>query len=197
MEHTGIILYKNKKSQYKVTVFDKERGKIDIFFLTTEKYPIGSIISYSLLEQRNSFNVKHFILEKSPCFLATIDILFLHHVLEIITFFSPSCYPITPVFNLSLSLYNEHSQRWMHNILLKKIFVCKLLLLIGNYDQIESIDSTFLHSFSHTPIDMIDPTSLDLAQEKNIDAWLHHCLASHPAISNFKTIHFLTKNRIV
>lgn len=197
MESVGIILRHYSYSVYKIACLDQQLGRIDLILSRQKSIMVGGLMQYTAEPKKNNYFIKSLSLIDIPLQLAQSDLLFFHHVLELIYFFVPVGTPPYELFDLLLFLYNNADQVWVQHRVLKKIFLCKLLLDIGVYGEMHIPMLAYIRKIVQLPIDIIDPESLDLADEKMIDQWLQQCVETHPAISNFKTVHFLTKNRIL
>lgn len=196
MESAGIVLRHYPYSKHKIAVLDQKIGRVDLFLSFESRAMVGSFMHYTLEHKKNNYYITLPVLVDIPFVLAKTDLLFFHHVLELIYFFVPEGTPAYDLFDLALFLYDDSNYTWLEHMQLKKIFLCKLLLSVGVYCETSLIRLVNLKSVLALPIDMIDPESLDLADEKKIDQWLEQCVSMHPAISKFKTVHFLMKNRI-
>jgi hypothetical protein len=73
----------------------------------------------------------------------------------------------------------------------KKLYLFKLLSTIGIQAEIPNIPAFKLHLFLAMPPVQMSEEVLDEESEKILDEWLRVCVAEHPAIEQFKTIHFL------
>ena len=171
-------------------MLDKKLGRIDLFFSVMGRWTVGSLVNYTVTYKKNAHFVDMFHLYAVPLALAHIDLLFFHQVLEIVYFFVPQGMPTYDLFHFLLCLYQDELPLWISHAILKKIFLCKLLVLIGVYEETNFSRSTFFKQLLALPIDSIDTASLSLTDEKNIDCWLQRSLAAHPAINTFKTMHF-------
>ena len=130
-----------------------------------------------------------------PLALGGSDVLFLHHIFEIMYYFAPIGSCVQGVFDLLAFLYSiEHmlmSRRF------KKFFLFKLLMLLGVTPEIESIYLSSLYQLQHIAIDTFDDAIVDDSDEKKLDKWLWCCIWQHPYVNEFKTVHFLAKNRTI
>jgi len=81
---TGIILKKDFSKNFQIFLLDSQLGKI-IVTPNTDNLCVGAIIQYQRAQKRNAiFSIDTIAL---PIALAKDDILFLHHILELIRFF--------------------------------------------------------------------------------------------------------------
>ena len=181
----------------KVVLLDAQLGIIEGCFVSTNGWQVGACIRYEADYKHTLYFIKSFRLEDLPLAIAAQDILFLHHILELIYFF-------VPIGSCSIGLYNllEFLYTYATHILVadrrwKKLFICYVLYTIGMYDERSLRTYQFLRTLTSTPIDRVDVGFLDLAREREIDQWLLHCLELHPKVGDFKTMHFLTIHRIV
>lgn len=194
LDSVGIILKKNNLSPHKITILDKIQGKIDCITPITS-LSIGALITYSLKQEQSSLFMKEYQLVYIPFSLAQTDILFFHHVLELIYYFTYPNSCTSKIFDLLQLLYSlEHEKLSTQT---KKIFLLKLLLsmdIIPNLNKKEEIN---LNEYAMITLDNIMELSLEKADEKKLDAWLWYCVYEHPYANKFKTTQFLSNNRIL
>jgi len=186
----GVVLKSLTHDRNKFSVFERHAGKVTRFF--SNDTPLqGALISYFV--ERTACQISKMHILDVPFQLAKHDIVFLHHVLEICYYFLPARAPARAPFDLLMYLYN--SPRSFMCTQNKKIFLFKLLVSFGYYADCAPLSiATFnwLHSES---IDSLANSPLHLEIERKMDAWLYLCVSEHPQIRNFKTVHFLKKNK--
>ena len=83
----GIILRKNSSSPYKMVVLDKVQGKIECI-TTTPSLSTGALITYNIRQQQAIHFISDSTLLYIPLSFAQADMLFFHHVLELIYYFT-------------------------------------------------------------------------------------------------------------
>ena len=122
------------------------------------------------------------------------NLLFFHHVFELCYYFIPVGLSSKNIFQHLLFLYR--SDKIFDNICLQKLFVGKLLFMLGVYPPEklfnESLYVNFVNLFSK-PIDMLVKLDIDLEYKKKLNFWLLGCVNVHPCVGSFKTVHFLRK----
>lgn len=184
---TGIVL--KKLSSHKVALLDKERGRLDA--ITLKPLCIGSLLHYHIEKERGTIvYLTDTVLTDLPFALARKDILFWHHVLELCFYFIPLASHTAELFELCTFLYTvDRDVCW--SMQAKKIYLFKLLHVIGVYPQLPQLSPATLHHFITLPMaDIIDEV-LDGYHEKKLDEWLRVCVSDHPAVMQFNTIHYL------
>src|ERR1700743_3259946 len=108
LDSVGIILKKNELSPHKLIILDKIQGKIECVS-STSFLSVGALITYNI-KQKGLIN---FICDNTliyiPLSLAQTDMLFFHHVLELIYYFTNIGNHCPEVFDLLSFLYtHEH-----------------------------------------------------------------------------------------
>ncbi len=176
-------------SPHKNALLDREHGRLD--GIAIRPPVLGALIVYTVERERAG---AHFIGESSvidlPFFLARSDILFWHHVLELCYYFVPIGSHAPELFELLLFLYTVDTiSLW--GIHAKKLYLFKLLSTIGMQPELPHIPDFRMHQFMALPPDQLSNEVLDEKSEKILDEWLRVCVSEHPAIEQFKTMHFL------
>ena len=188
----GIILKKDHSSQYKVVILDKVRGKIECV-ATTPSFSAGTLITYNIRQERATHFISDSTLLYSPLSLAQTDILFFHHVLELIYYFTQIGNCAKDVFDLLAYLYaTEHGAITMQ---FKKFFLLKLLTSMGSTPEIDTSRTDTITQLNNIDIKQLNTMTIDAVDEKKLDRWLWCCVWQHPYVNEFKTVHFLAENR--
>lgn len=186
---TGIVLKTFVPKKQKIAVLDQYAGRIDVVIFGAYVSP-GSHISYALKSARTVIQISDVTLENLPLHLAREDLLFLHHILEILYHFLPIGGCIEGIFELLHNLFLIKPVAWsIHG---KKIFVFRLLMIIGMYPETQILSVPHIRILNNIQVDTMHATHLDLECGKALDQWLRHVIGHHPLIEYFNTIHFLT-----
>lgn len=192
LDSVGIILKKNHLLPHKVCILDKMQGKIECINSTTTSSP-GALITYNI--QQRGFT--HFISDNKliyiPLSLAQTDMLFFHHILELIYYFTNIGNSCQEVFNLLAFLYS--TEHILLTIQSKKFFLLKLLTSMGSMPEISTVRTYIVNYLNTLGIEELNNITLSISDEKKLDSWLWSCIWQHPYVNEFKTIHFLAKNR--
>lgn len=191
-EYSGIVLKQYDHSQYKFGLLDSKLGVIEGIFLST-RVMSGALLRYDLKENNGRYFINNFEVLDVPLSLAKLDLLFVHHVLELCFYFMPTGSGNHTIFELLMLLYKSSQVVW--SVQAKKIFLFKLLTTIGLYDEHPIFKKPFIIQLLHTSIDNIHTQSIDLECEKDIMNWLSICVFDHPDIKYFKTTAFLSEHR--
>jgi len=192
LDSVGIILKKNELSPHKIIILDKMQGKIECVSPTLS-LSVGALVTYNIKKQ----GIMHFISNTTliyiPITLAQTDMLFFHHVLELIYYFTSMEIHSPEVFDLLSFLYsNEHIATAPQS---KKIFLLKLLTSMGSVPEINKTRTDYIAHLAITDIQQLNTITIALSHEKELDRWLWCCVWQHPYVKEFKTVHFLAKNR--
>ena len=192
LDSVGIILKKNESSPYKIMVLDKIQGKIECV-TTDTSFSTGALITYNIRPKGSVHFISDTSLVYVPLSLASTDMLFFHHVLELIYHFTHIGNCAKEVFDLLAFLYStEHSAMTMQS---KKFFLLKLLTCMGSAPEITQVRTEFVARLTTIAIKQLSTTVIAATHEKELDQWLWCCVWQHPYVNEFKTVHFLAKNR--
>lgn len=192
----AIVLKRLMPRQQKAIVLDKQRGKIDIILSNQDqsnRLCNGALVSYSLEERNNRRFIQSLNIKQVPFAWARHDILFLHHVLEIASFFLPFENVQSGVFEHLSMLYDVLPQADANNSLFKKRFLVTFFTMIGMVPDstLEGFgDGRAVDSPEQEPL-YCDP-SLKNESLESLDRWLAQCIQLHPQVEAFKTLSFLT-----
>jgi hypothetical protein len=192
LDSVGIILRKNELSPNKIIVLDKIQGKIECVS-SAHSLSIGALITYNIKKQGTMNFMSDSTLIYIPLSLAQTDMLFFHHVLELIYYFTQVGNCCQEVFDLLAFLYStEHTSMTIQS---KKFFLLKLLTSMGIIPDISQIRSASTAQLSSLDIKQCDAMIISVSDEKELDRWLWCCVWQHPYVNQFKTVHFLAQNR--
>lgn len=189
-KNTAIILKTFLHKSSKITLFDKELGKIQAVYSGADIYA-GALLEYVAIDKGHIFFLKEVELINAPLAVAREDILFVHHILELVFVVAPDHQRLPDVYELLQWIYE--TQWSYHSIIIKKLFVLKLFVLLGIYSENFVRRAPQLYQLLAEPIDIIATQALDLEIKQLLDHWLYECAASHPYINQLKTIAFLQK----
>ncbi len=189
-KNNAIILKTFLGKSSKITLFDQEFGKINAVYAGTDIYA-GALLEYIAINKGHIFFLKEVEIINAPLAIAREDILFVHHILELVYLCAPEHQRLPEIFELLQWLYNTQWQ--YHSMNIKKLFVLKLFLLLGIYSENLVRQAPYLYQLLAEPIDIIATHALDLEIKQLLDHWLYECAASHPYINQLKTIAFLQK----
>lgn len=181
--YTGIVLYVPPRRGV-ISLLDKDHGRIDCITSIKGSYSPGEMISYQVIKKGDRFFVDYCRLLYSPLFLARLDILFLHHIIELVRTLVPCGVYEPDLFPLLRNLYTES----VPTSLVKKIMISNILAIVGIF--VEPIPES-CKTFWKIPIDMINLGSLHLLYEQHLDGWLTRCFSQHPLLCDLKTVRLL------
>jgi hypothetical protein len=188
----GIILKKMAQSPYKIALLDKKQGRIESIIYSSESV-VGSLITYSLKKQQGYYAISDNQLLYMPLSLGKTDLLFFHHVLELIYYFAPTGSCVSGVFDLLAFLYT--AEHMLMSVQCKKFFLLKLLTLLGASPDWQGLCTVGINQLNQMAVTQCDSIIMDTTTEKELDRWLWCCVWQHPYVNEFKTVHFLEKNR--
>lgn len=188
----GVILRKSDTSPHKVVILDKVQGKIECVTAVTS-LSVGALITYNITQRQSVYFMSDTSLVYIPLSLAHTDMLFFHHVLELIYYFTyvGNCSPET--FDLLAFLYSiDHT---VMTVQFKKFFLLKLLISMGSIPELHEIHTDFIAHLNTMHIKELSNITINATHEKELDRWLQCCIWQHPYGNEFKTVHFLAENR--
>lgn len=190
---SGIIIQFIQASKHKIALLDYHRGHIN-GITALSNLSIGALISYTIRTTQSTYFIENIQLLYLPLPLAQTDILFLHHILELIYYFSPVESCNTDIFTLIQSLYTTYNCTMQRNT--KKLFVLKLFTTLNIIPELSEIRTTEINRLSLAHIDQLYTENIDTPTEKKLDRWLWYCIYQHPYANKFKTTHFLDETRM-
>lgn len=190
----GIILRKSTHSQHKISLLDKYHGRIE-GIVQSPNLCVGGLISYAFDQQPYNYIIRDIELIYTPLQLGSIDLLFLHHVLELLYYFAPVGSCVNGIFDLLAFLYSIEDMLISEKF--KKFFLLKVLTFLGVIPELDSIRFSSITALCNTRIDLFSDDMVDEEIEKKLHTWLCHCVWQHPYANEFKTVHFLDNNRVI
>lgn len=189
-KNIGIVLKQCSQKNNTIFVLDYKNGKIKCIH-NKNNILTGSIINYFITNNKSPYFIESIELLQTPFEIATDDILFLHHILEICDIFLPTQHQAKEIFNLIVNLYKFESE--IKNRNKKKLFIFKLLTLLGIYPEKTRFRTAYFNYLATESIDNIILKNLNLKDEQELNNWLHCCMTDQQEFSKFKTVNFLYK----
>lgn len=189
--HQAIILQNFNPRQKKISVLDQEFGRIEGTvspLVVLERMAPGIVINYFIRTWKNTNVFYDIEIIDEPMYYAQTDLLFMHHVLEVCSFFLPLHDSNEQIFHFVKLLYEENSL--FIDGLTKKLFLCKFFTLIGVYpDNARVYGAEFFSLISGAINSNFEADNHAL--NRKLRMWLLGCIATHPQSAAMKTIHFL------
>lgn len=171
-----------------MVVLDQYLGKIEAV-PPSDKYTPGGHIRY-YAQMRGQIYFLHTIeLIDVPLMLAREDILFLHHVLELVYFSTPFASTVPEVFGLIYQLYGNPMPA--QSIDYKMVYLFKLLVALGMHPEESRFQDANYYLLARESIDTIINNSIHLEIKQALHEWVRACVLVHPLVHVFKTMHFL------
>jgi len=191
MKHVrGIIL---KHHGRRLIVLEEGGQRVDLYVTYHVSYARlseGVVISYSAqCDGKQKLSISQPALEYFPLILARHDIVFLHTLLELCYYFVPEGSCSRGVFDFFIEIYELSENHIPFN---KKLVICKLLTLVGQYPVSYELQS-LIQRVSVTPIDKIGQSGIELAEEELYDEWMRWCMTDHPYGRWFKAVPLFMK----
>jgi hypothetical protein len=189
----GIVIASQLPQRNKIVLLDAYDGKM-VCVSDRQAVSHGMLLHYYIRHDRNTSFLYASELVATMGLVASYDLLFFHHIMELCYYFLPFDCPVPQVFELLHHLYQTAPLESFE----KKIFLCKFFVLIGLYPELDCGDSARMCQLALVPIDRMLSHCVDLGfKEAELDMWLRMCVLAHPYREQFKTIHFLTADRRV
>lgn len=209
----GIVLKSYLPRKHKYLLLDREQGAIEVVAISQEQSQRlcnGAIVAYHAREQRSIFVLQSVDILAVPFAWARHDILFLHHLLEITSFFVRPGNPAPEIFDLLQIVYKSSLRS---SKLFKKLVVARFFLSLGSWPETDlwqkpemigaleivgkggdfeytaddiSVGNSELYNHRH------QIQSLDVELMLALDAWLWACIREHPHQAMLNTVHFLS-----
>lgn len=191
--NTGIILRVDFSNKQKIAIYDRALGKLEFNVWSDKSRNLnlcnGMLINY-VIGKDSRLLINNINIINAPFELAKLNILFLHHILELSYYFTSPGVEDVELFDLIYFLFYSFDQ--LENLRLQKIILVRFFLLLGFYPEDDGAKNYFYYLMS-IPIDSIMAMAIDLKYEKELDLWIMKCINMHPYARSFKTKHFLNK----
>lgn len=192
MNNVGIVVKNYFPHKAKYSILDRDLGKI-VGIPVHDTVSLGAQIEYTVKEKGDIYFIADIRLLEMPLDAARHNILFLHHTLELCEQFVPIGSYIPGLFELVEILYRFPQS--LCTIVGKRVFLCKLFTVLGIYPEGAQFHDVQFHRVAGLSIDsFLQHENIGLFCEKQLRQWLMHCIATHPYVKNFKTVHFLVLN---
>jgi len=186
------LILQTDPSRGRATLLDQLEGKVERFIKPTKRalHMVRGALIWCLPHKKRTRTVVE-VLEviRVPFDIAILDILFLHHILEMCSLFALPQNREQNVFDLMQFLYDDHAKLRASSS--KKFFLFRILMALGcSPDEIYFQQPDFYWLVA-VPIDTLLEHKIDVTIESFIDAWLRDCIKAYPMIDSMKTSHFL------
>lgn len=185
---SGIILKTFFPKKMKMVVLDQQLGKIEAV-PRSDAYSPGAHITYYAQMRGQIYFLQAIEIIDMPMALAQDDILFLHHVLEVIYFSTPFASSVPEVFGLVQQLYGVCHTAYSRDF--KMAYLFKLLVALGLHPEDARFHDANYYLLARESIDTIMNKSIHLDIKQAMHEWVRACVLVHPLIHVFKTMHFL------
>lgn len=169
-------------------MLDQQLGKIEAV-PPSDAYTPGSLICYYAHARGQVYFLHSIELLDMPLALAKDDILFLHHVIELVYFSSPFATSVPEVFGLVYQLYELKQNSYDNDF--KMVYLFKLLVALGMHPEESRFHDANYYLLARESIDTIINKSIHLDIKQALHEWVRACVLVHPLVHVFKTMHFL------
>lgn len=171
-----------------MVVLDHDLGKIEAV-PPGDRYTAGAVISYHAHMRGQIYFLYDIELIDMPLALAKEDILFLHHVIELIYFCAPFSQSMPEIYAILYQLYCPAETLLSNDF--KIVYLFKLLVTLGMHPEKPEFQDAKYYILARESIDTILNKSIHLEIKQALHEWVRACVLVHPLIHVFKTVHFL------
>lgn len=178
MHRKGIIVY-YATTNYKQSKILDNSGAIVNGSISRTDLCVGACIEYRVKKQSSWIIFEDVDLIAWPNVSTIDDLLLLHQALEICLYCMPQGSLTEGVFEHIFYLYEGHIEQFSNSAFFKKIFLCKLFLMLGLYPEDKRFHSRFFEQLTTKSFDKLWCQPAIIANEKEIDEWLMMCIAIH------------------
>lgn len=184
----GIILKTLFPKKMKMIVLDQQLGKIE-GVPPSDRYVPGGLISYYAQARGQIYFLHTIELLDMPLVLAKDDILFFHHVIELVYYSTPFASSVPEIYGLVHQLYGPYNG--LHTEEFKIAYLFKLLVALGMHPEEPRFQDANYYLLARESIDTIINKSIHLDIKQALHEWVRACVLVHPLVHVFKTMHFL------
>lgn len=189
MNH-GIVIRSFMPHRHKCAIFDHQLGMIEAtFFKQPLMYRVyhGMALEYSTFADGTRHRLDDIRIVAVPQAWVAQDVLFFHHLLEVVWFFVLYGQQQEALFELLQVLYQQPF--WDEDELFKRWFLCRIFTVIGVYpSDYDSFDPNFFGTISLPYGALAKICRNDTLITRELARWLRGCVATHPQSDLFKTI---------
>jgi hypothetical protein len=188
--HTGIVLKNYLPKKYMLSVLDPQLGRIEAVvsqWRLLDRIAHGARIQYQPVQKGSLYRLDGFEIIDAPFFWARTDLLFFHHMLELVYFFVPLHITVTAVFNLLVKIYTL--EELSDNI--KRFIICHFFCLLGLYPENAPRYFPALFSLISSSSEII-LSEVEKLDKQELNNWIKACIQLHPYAHRLKTLNFLT-----
>lgn len=182
-----------------LSIFDYQLGRIECKIAQQKMSYIinnGALLNYYFSKNKKSFHIDAVELQDIPFSLASQDIYFFHHMLELSYYFLPMEYPHYEIFELLIYLFCNRSGSLL-TLLQKKIILSKFFADLGLFSEETYDQDSFFGRLISQPIESILNECVDERVQKLIEHWILSCIALHPYRNQFKTTYFMGQKGVL
>lgn len=187
-KNCGIILRTYYPYKQKISLFDKEHGRIEVCInIANTKHAHqlnnGTILYYSLTLHPSPCKIDTIEVIAIPFELAKHDLVFFHHILELSYYFLPPGAAAPDTFDLIMYLFNTVTYTFDKQLILFRFFIS-----LGMYPEHIPFEKSYFHYLASQKLEIFFQEKLDEMHHKVLESWLLQCIAMHPHKNQFKTI---------
>lgn len=196
-KHTGIILKNYIPKKHKLSMVDKELGKVEVLINDVSlfsKLCHGAVIHYYPVPYGTLYKISEIEIIAVPFGCARENIFFLHHVLELCYHFFPQGYVDKNFFETLLFLIeSEGLVQNQHKLL----FLFRIMIMVGGVSELKEQDYAQVSMLAMCPLEELLNTVVSERECVIVRQIIFDCIARHPYVAGFKTLAFLTESGIL
>ncbi len=187
-KNCGIVLRNYYPYKQKISLFDKEHGRIDATLIkhrsgVLQQLNNGTVLRYTIGEQSTISKIHDVEIMTIPFELAKHDLNFFHHILELSYYFLPPNAAAPDTFDLIMYLFNTAAHTFNKHLILFRFFIS-----LGIYPENIPFKKSYFTHLASQGLEAFFKEKLDEIHHKVLESWLLQCIAMHPYKDHFKTI---------
>lgn len=186
-KNCGIILAHIKSTHSLYSILDYTLG-VFTGSIKREGLSVGACIEYNICPSRTWTVLEDVNLLALPAIKEVHELLLFHCVIEICSHCMPAGSVSTDVFKLILCLYDQQFMNQVQTALLKKVFLCKLFVILGLYPHEKKFHNSFFHQLATESLDKLCCRPVSMVNERDIGDWLKACIATYAHDKKLNTI---------
>ncbi|MBU1007859.1 hypothetical protein KKA53_02165 [Candidatus Dependentiae bacterium] len=204
----GIVLKSFLPHKHKLSVLTRSNGKVMLVIKPSRMqrtFSAGTSMQFFSKKGARFLVAEKLEIISVPALLNESSICWVHHIIEIVYYFSPLGSPCPDLFRLihcCLALSSCHAVFEPYFIIIEKICLVRLFMLLGFYPErrlvffgglFDQVVSLSLDSSNTEKVRSLHVLLADVSQDdcRRADKWLWLCLQEHPNVEKFKTLSFL------
>ncbi len=187
----AIVLYCGDYPGFLCTLLDSHHGVVAGRTRGCPLY-VGSYLEYTRCTRECRTHFRDVEPVKNPCIETLDDLVVSHIALGVCHECMPEGSTTAGVFEHLEGLYNEkQSAERRYSSFLKKVFLCRLCMLLGLYPHEKKFMAGFFCRLMGERADCGDGDGINAGREGEVDEWLRACVRDHASNHGFKALRMM------